>query len=340
MNTTSSGGTCAGLFDTTMKGKNMEISRKSNRRTFLKRVASLTAIVSVSQWMKPFSGYITRMLPATADESRSLVVVKGSSMSKSGMEKMVQKGLAQMGGLDRFVKRGMKVVVKPNLGFNSSPERAHTTHPYLVEAVAKMCKALGADVKIMDRPVHNARLVYKTSGMVEAADNAGVDLVYMDGRKYRRVDVPGGMNLRNLKVYSDILEADVIINMPIAKDHSSARLTLAMKNLMGVIGGNRGVYHLGLHKNIVDFTKTVPVQLVILDATRVLVDHGPSSGRPSDIKHPKSIVLGTNPVAVDAYSSQTFFGISPSRIDYLKYASREGMGEINIRNMNVKRILV
>jgi len=318
----------------------MDITRKSNRRSFLKKVASITALLSVSQWMKPLSGFIARMLPAAADESRSLVVVKGSSMSKSGMEKMVQKGLAQMGGLDRFVKRGMKVVVKPNLGFNSSPERAHTTHPYLVETVAKMCKALGAEVKIMDRPVHNARLVYKSSGMVEAASNADVDLVYMDGRKYRQVDVPNGLNLRNLKVYSDILEADVIINMPIAKDHGSAELTMAMKNLMGVIGGNRGVYHLGLHKNIVDFTKTVPVQLIILDATRVLTKHGPSSGRPEDITHPKSIVLGTNPVAVDAYSSQEFFGITPSRINYLKYAAREGMGETSIGKMNVKRILV
>ena len=115
---------------------------------------------------------------------------------------------------------------------------------------------------------------------------------------------------------------------------------MAMKNLMGVIGGNRGIYHLGLHKNIVDFTKTVPVQLVILDATRVLTKHGPSSGRPQDINHPETIVMGVNPVAVDAYSAQAFFGISPSSINYLKYASREGMGEINTRNLRVKRISV
>jgi len=318
----------------------MHINAKSNRRSFIKKVASFTAMLSVSQWVDPLARMITRISPVLADDPRALVVVKGSEMSKAGMEKMVKRGLTQMGGLDRFVKRGMKVVIKPNLGFNSSPERAHTTHPYLVETVAKMCKALGAEVKIMDRPVHNARLVYKTSKMVEVADNAGVNLEYMDGRKYQKVNVPGGMNLRSLKVYKDIREADVIINMPIAKHHSSATLTMAMKNLMGVIGGNRGIYHLGLHKNIVDFTKTVPVQLVILDATRVLTRHGPSSGRPQDIKHPETIVMGVNPVAVDAYSAQAFFGISPSSIDYLKYASREGMGEINTRNLRVKRISV
>jgi uncharacterized protein (DUF362 family) len=182
----------------------------------------------------------------------------------------------------------------------------------------------------MDRPVHNARLCYRSSGIDDAAKNAGVEYVYMNRDKFKTVKVPGGINLDTLDVYEDVLEADCIINMPIAKHHSAAGLTLAMKNLMGVIGGNRGYYHINLHRNIVDFNKTVKVHLVILDGLRILTKHGPSSGSPEDIKETKTLIFGTNPVMVDAYASQHLFGIEPSSIGYLNLASQSGMGSINV----------
>jgi uncharacterized protein (DUF362 family) len=125
--------------------------------------------------------------------------------------------------------------------------------------------------------------------------------------------------------------------MPIAKHHSSSDLTISMKNLMGVIGGNRGMLHYGLHENIVDFAKTVKVDLIICDALRILTSGGPNGGSPEDIKEPKTIIMGKDPVAVDSYAA-TLFGVKPSDIKYIALAYKEKMGEIDPQKMNIKRI--
>ncbi len=270
----------------------------------------------------------------SADSSKTVVVIKGKDLSKESLERMVKKGFDTLGGIDRFIKKGMKVVIKPNIGFNSRPEQAHTTNPDLVETVARMCIRRGADVTIFDRPVNSAPLCYRRSGMIQAARNSGADIEYIDERKFREVRIKNPLNLKTLLVYEDMLKADFVINMPIAKDHGSATLTMAMKNLMGVIGGRRGWFHINLHKNIVDFNKAIPVDLIILDATRILTDHGPNAGTPADIKEKRTLVMGTNPVTVDAYTAG-FFNMRPHRVEYLRLAARENMGEINTSRMNI-----
>ncbi len=272
-------------------------------------------------------------------DNKTVYVVRGADLRKRTIENMVKKGFAGIGGINRYIKRGMKVVIKPNIGFNSKPEMAHTTNPYLVEAVAKMCIEAGAKVKIFDRTVHTPQLCYRRSGILKAAKNAGAEIEYIDNRKFRTVTVRNPLSQRTLRVYKDIIEADFIINMPIAKDHSSSTLTMSMKNLMGVLGGRRGWFHLSLHKSIVDFNKAMPVNLVILDALRILTDHGPGSGTPDDVKETKTIVFGTNPVTVDAYTTG-LFNIPPERIEYLKLAAREGMGEIRRNKMIIKTVSV
>ncbi|HOJ29247.1 MAG TPA: DUF362 domain-containing protein [Spirochaetota bacterium] len=288
-----------------------------------------SSIISATGFLA--GNYLTGLKKAFGLEKKTdLVVIKTNALTDKSIYGMVVKGFEEMGGIQKFVKKGSKVVIKPNMGFNSTPDRAHTTNPILVEAVAAMCKRAGANVAIMDRPVHNARLCYRSSGIEEVAKKVGVDYVYMDRAKFKTVKVPGGLNLDTLDVYEDILEADCIINMPIAKHHSAAQLTLAMKNLMGVIGGNRGYYHINLHRNIVDFNKAVKVHLIILDGLRILTKHGPSSGSPADIRETKTVIFGTNPVMVDAYAAKQLFGIEPSSIGYLNLAAQSGMGSINI----------
>jgi uncharacterized protein (DUF362 family) len=300
------------------------------RRNFLvKAAASLAGIVSIP--------LLTRWVQAIekSTAAQRVVEVTASDISQATIEKMVSIGLNEMGGLGSFVKKGMRVVVKPNIGFANEPQYATTTNPDLVEAVARRCIALGAEVTIFDRTCNNRRICYERSGMNRAAKNSGADIQYINSRKFKTVTVKNGLNLTKLEVYRDVLEADVVINMPIAKDHSSATLTLAMKNLMGVIGGNRGLFHINLHKNIVDFNKAIPVHLNILDATRILTDHGPNSGRLSDVREKRIIVMGTTAATVDAYAAQTFFNMKPASIGYLRYAAQEKMGEINPRNIRV-----
>ncbi len=272
-------------------------------------------------------------------EDRSISVIRGKKIDRTTIERMVKRGFESLGGIKRFIKPGMKVVIKPNIGWNSTPEQAHNTNPDLVETVARICVEAGARVKIFDRSVQTPQLCYRRSGILAAAKNAGATIEYMDERKYRKVSVKNGLAQSSLEVYGEILDADFVINMPIAKDHSASTLTLAMKNLMGVLGGRRGWFHLSLHKSIVDFNKAIPQHLVILDALRILTDHGPSSGTGADVKEIRTIVMGTNPVTVDGYAAG-FFNISPKRIDYLRMAAGEGMGEINRKRMKINHVHV
>ena len=275
----------------------------------------------------------------SSDKNSDLLVIKAENLKKETIFKMTDAAFSNMGGIEKFIRKGMNVVIKPNIGFNSPPERAHTTNPHLVEAVAKKCIAAGANVKIFDRSSHTAQLCYKNSGITKAAENAGADIHYMDERKYTEVKIKNGLNINTLEVYNEILKADFVINIPIAKDHKAAGLTMAMKNLMGVIGGRRGWFHLSLHENIVDFNKAIPVHLNILDALRILTANGPASGTLKDVKETRTIVVGLNAVCVDAYTTK-LFNKKPEDIEYIALAHKEKMGEIDLKKMNIKNINV
>lgn len=316
----------------------MNFHLKLPRRDFIRATAGLLAgyILLPLITGKFRKLYAAAPMPLTGD---SLFVVQGNDISKDTIFRMIEKGFAGIGDVGRFVKKGMNVVIKPNIGWNSSPEMPHNTNPYMVEAVARTCVRAGARVTIFDRSVNSARLTYRASGIRQAAENAGADIVFVDDRKFRTVRVPGALLHSTLHVYEDILNADCVINMPVAKHHSSSTLTLSMKNLMGVLGGNRGIYHGDIHSSIVDFNKAIKAHLVIMDATRILLRHGPNGGTQRDVRETKTIVFGTNPVTVDAFTA-TLFGMKPRDLMFLALASKEGMGEIDTSRMKITRASV
>jgi uncharacterized protein (DUF362 family) len=323
-----------------MKHQN-HISRKS----FLLKLAGITGGILLPSFLSKifnnsFNGSnTTRLLNAASPADEKLVVITGTDISKATIEKMVQKALGQFGGIKGLIKNGMNVVIKPNIAWNAPPENAATTNPYLVETVARLCKEAGGKVTIFDRTCSSARLSYKRSGIEDAAERAGVKIEFVDERKFIDVKVPNALNSNTLSVYKPILDADFVINMPIAKHHSTSELTISMKNLMGVMGGNRGMLHWNINENIVDFTKAVKVDLIICDCLRILTNHGPNSGTPEDVKEIRTIIFGKNPVTVDAYTT-TLFGKSPADIKYLTLAYKEKMGEINPAKMNLSRFTV
>ncbi len=310
-----------------------------SRKSFLLKLAGITGGVFLTSFLNKISDIFSNGTLHALQMEDKLVVVTAQDISKESIERMAQKALAQFGGINHFIKKGMNVVIKPNIAWNSPPENATNTNPYLVETVARLCKEAGAKVTIFDRSCNSARATYKRSGIEEAAKRAGVKIEFVDERKFVDVKVPNGLNSKTLPVYKPVLDADFVINMPIAKHHSTSELTISMKNLMGVMGGNRGSLHWNLHENIVDFVKTVKSDLVICDCIRILTNHGPNSGTPEDVKETKTIIIGRNPVTVDAYAA-TLFGRSPSDIKYLSLAHKENMGEINPAKLNVQKFNV
>jgi uncharacterized protein (DUF362 family) len=315
-----------------------------SRKSFLLKLAGITGGILLPSFLNKIfntsfnSSNTSRLLNAAMPADEKIVVVTGVDISKATIEKMVQKAIGQFGGIKSLIKNGMNVVIKPNIAWNSPPENAATTNPYLVETVARLCKEAGAKVTIFDNSCDSARLCYKKSGIEEAANRAGVKIEYIDDRKFIEVKVPNGLYLKTVSVYKPILDADFVINMPIAKHHSSSDLTISMKNLMGVIQ-NRGNLHRSLHSGIVDLSKIIKSDLVICDCLRILTNHGPNAGTPEDVKETRTIIIGRNPVTVDAYTA-TLFGKSPSDINYLALAYKEKMGEINPGKMKIQKFTV
>jgi uncharacterized protein (DUF362 family) len=193
---------------------------------------------------------------------------------------MVRRALAALGGMERFVTQGSQVVVKPNICVAyHTYEYAATTNPWVVGAVVKLALEAGArSVRVMDYPFGGtAEEAYTRSGIAEQVQAAGGEMVVMKGFQYVDTEIPQGKGLHETRIYDEVLNADVLINVPIAKDHSLARLTLGMKNLMGVIL-DRSQIHIDLGQNLADLNSRVRPQLTVIDAVRILMDHGPTGG--------------------------------------------------------------
>jgi uncharacterized protein (DUF362 family) len=145
------------------------------------------------------------------------------------------------------------------------------------------------------------------------------------------------LHLKTCLIYRDIINADVVINVPILKHHDITGLTISMKNLIGVIGGNRGKIHNQIDQNLCDLTRLLPVELVIVDAYRILTQNGPSGGNLKDVRNSNQIIVSNNSIMADAYSAK-LFGIEPDTLNFLKLAYKQGLGEIYPNKMKIKKI--
>jgi uncharacterized protein (DUF362 family) len=248
------------------------------------------------------------------------------------------KAIEYLGGMGQFVLPGNRVFIKPNISFDRIPEQAATTNPLVVAALVEMAiKEKPKIVTVLDRTLNDPRRCYYRTGIAEAAKKAGAKVKFVSDRDFSSVPIKDGLVMKSCQINNDILSADCIINVPIAKHHGLAKLSMGMKNLMGIIGGNRGVLHQDISKYLVDLNKIVRPQLTVLDAYRILLRHGPQGGLLEDVKHTYEIIAGTDIVAVDSYGT-SLFGINPYEIGYIKLAHNVGLGEINIEKLKIKKI--
>lgn len=253
-------------------------------------------------------------------------------------ERLVRAAVEALGGMRGFVAKGDVVVVKPNIGWDRKPEYAATTNPEVVATLVKLCLEAGAaKVKVFDRTCNDPRRCYVQSGIEPAARAAGAEVSFVDERRFRDVKIPKGSAIQAWPLYLDALEADKLINAPIAKVHSLGRLTLGFKNWMGIMGENRGRIHQRLDETLVDLATVVRPCLTVLDAVRVLAAHGPTGGSLDDVRRLDTVVAGADPVAVDAYGA-TLFGMTGSDLDYLREAARRGLGSMDLGRLAIRRL--
>ena len=297
-----------------------------DRRTFIKLAAMTGAGFSLPHGLNALA-------EAAEKVSRpDLVVASGDSP-----EKIVKAALDAMGGIKEFISRGDIVVIKPNIGWDRTPEQAGNTNPEVVAAVVKLCFEAGAKkVKVFDRPVNDPRRCYVQSGIMSAAKALGADVDYMDERKFKDMDIKG-VALKSWPLYADVFEADKVINIPIAKHHGLAKLTLSMKNWMGVMGGSRRQIHQKLDESLVDLSMKIKPTLTILDAVRILTANGPQGGSLADVKKLDTIIVGFDPVAIDSYGA-TLFGMKGSDLGYVTIGHKLGLGQMDLNKVRIRKI--
>jgi uncharacterized protein (DUF362 family) len=251
------------------------------------------------------------------------------------VEKNLRAAIALLGGMERFVQKGGKVVLKPNVLTGRPPEYATTTSPELMTAVIMMCWEAGAkEVVVFDNPTSSHRAAFEVSGLAKAVSAADGKLVYLNSRDYQEFDVPDGKVLTKWEFVAEALETDTLINLALPKHHSVAGATMTMKNLMGIMGGRRGTIHADFAQKIVDVNTLVKPTLAILDGYRVLFRHGPTGGSLDDVRLAKTLVAGANPVSVDSYGTQ-FFDKKPADFKWLVEANKRGMGEIDLGKLRI-----
>ncbi len=267
---------------------------------------------------------------AAAKGKPDLAVVTGGKIHKR-----LRKAIDMIGGMSRFVKKDDVVVVKPNIGWDKAPKFAANTNPWVVAAVVKMCLEAGAKkVKVFDRPCQTAARCYASSGIEEAARNAGAEVSHTVKSGFVKVQLPEAEVLKSWPLYKPALDADVLINIPVAKHHGYTGLSLGMKNLMGIMGGDRGKVHVNIHRKLADTAKFVRPALTIIDAARILTDNGPQGGKTKDVTFKNTVIAGTALATVDAYGV-TLFDQDPADQKWLKYGNELGLGEIDLSKVTI-----
>ena len=291
------------------------------RRVFLKAVG-LSALCH--RWLLPEAFAATQPLVAVAEGKDHARVTRNA--------------IAALGGMTRFVKKGDLVVVKPNIGWDRTSEQAANTNPVVVRAIVEEALRAGArKVKVFDRSCNDERRCYVNSGMAAALkDMKNVELKYIEKERFKKVSLKGKV-LSEWELYDEALNADVFINVPVAKHHGLTKVTLGLKNVMGVMGGNRGSIHRNIDEALADVNRVLKSHLVVIDATRILTAHGPQGGKLRDVKILNQVLASTDIVAVDAYAT-TLFGRRPEEISVTVAAYKRGLGEMDLKKVRVVRV--
>ena len=248
------------------------------------------------------------------------------------------KAVNALGGMKRFVKKGHRVTILPNIGWARKPEQAANTNPQVVRALIEMCHDVGAkSITIFCNPCNDMRVCLDLSGIGKIVEGSAARFEYISGDGWRARSAPTGCtHIKSADVYRAAIECDTLISAPIAKHHGGSTLTMCCKNLMGAVR-DRGYIHQALHPGIADLAMMIPTSLCVLDATRILLRNGPTGGDVKDTQQMNTVIAGLNPGEVDVLGA-TLFQMAPSEIKYLKILADRGFMNLDPSKLGIKRL--
>jgi len=315
---------------------------KVSRRQFLARLGkagvSIAAASSISYiaYDKAGSGVGTKKslvaLPNFAVAPRpgqTISIVHGTERVKT-----VNKAIELLGGMDRFVRRGDVVMIKPNVAFARSPSIGATTRPELVAEVVRLCYKTGAKkVIVTDNPINDPASCFLLSGIGKAARAAGAEVVLPSDDLFRHTTLSGGRLIKNWPIfYGPLSKADKVIGIAPVKHHNRSGASMTMKNWYGLLGGRRNIFHQDINAIIAELSMLVRPSLVILDGTMVMMTNGPTGGSLSDLRQANTIIASCDAVAADSYGC-SLLGLKGRDLPYLAKAEQSGAGTVDYESL-------
>ena len=316
------------------------VTRREAMLQLLRLGGAGAAAAGAAVWLSHNSA---RPIPALAEQARrdhriaADAQLPQMSVAQNGEPRaLVARVLEDLGGMKRFVSRQDVVVIKPNIAWDRTPEQAANTNPEAVAEVVRQCWQAGAKrVIVTDVSCNEPRRCFHRSGIQAAALAEHAEVILPDPELYREVDM-GGVVLKTWPVFIPFLEADKVINMPIAKHHSLIGATLGMKNWYGILGGQRNRLHQSIHQSLVDLANFMLPTVTLLDGYRILLRNGPTGGSLEDVAMKKTMVASTDPVALDAYVAKAWWNLEPAQLPYLGMAAARSLGTLDYDKLNLK----
>ncbi len=315
----------------------MNFNQPLTRRESIKKILRLSgglAAAGTLTWPLSSSG-----APRAATAEGKFVITAVGRQPGYSIKKLTRKAFEAAGGMGRFVSRGDVVAIKPNISWARRPELAATTNPEVLEAVIELCLEAGARrVRVVDNTIHDPLRCFALNGAGRIARKTGADLVYPRSTLVRKMKLHG-QRLDVWPVFIPLVEADTVINLPVAKHHSLSTLTLGMKNWIGAVAGSRWSLHQDIHQSIVDLARFFKPDVTLIDAIRIMTANGPSGGSPSDVAIKNTLVLGTDPVAVDARAAR-LFGIRPEELGFIRLGQKWALGTYDLSRLDTREVLL
>lgn len=298
-----------------------------NRRDILRAGGLSAAAIGTGVWLSGRSRKPEPPAVAAVRRNLSVGTVPALVVAEGGEDPrvLVRRAVDQLGGIRRFIARNDVVALKPNIAWDRTPAQAANTNPEIVAEVVRLCMEAGARrVIVTDMSVNEPRRVFERSGIAAAARAEGAEVLLPEARLFREVDLRGAV-LDVWPVLQPFLEADKVINIPIAKHHSLTGVTLGMKNWYGILGGQRQRLHQRIHESLADLAAFLRPTLTVLDCWRVLLRNGPAGGSLNDVALKRTVVAATDPLAADAWAAKTFWNLEEASLPYLRLARQRGV---------------
>src|ERR1035437_7648548 len=322
------------------KGAAQGLTRREAMLQLLRLGGAAAGAAGPAAWLSEHS---FRPVPAQAEQARRDHRIAGDpqwphlTVVQNGEPRaLVEKALENLGGIGRFVSRQDVVVIKPNIAGDRTPDQPANTNPDVVAEVVRQCWQAGAKrVIVTDVSCNEPRRCFQRSGIQAAARAEGAEVILPDPELYREVDM-GGVVLKTWPVFTPFLEADKIINLPIAKHHGLVGVTLGMKNWYGILGGQRNRLHQQIHQSLADLASFMLPTVTLMDCYRILLRNGPTGGNLEDVVLKKTMVASTDPVALDAYVAKAYWNLDPEHLPYLQMAAARGLGTVEFEKLAVK----